>query len=87
MRRFTLDELKIARDFIGRMISDPKDARLVQTLLTMALQMEIDVIAVGIENERQFHYLHEHGCRLFQGYYFGRPQPADQFAATLKRKA
>ncbi|MEJ2592170.1 MAG: EAL domain-containing protein, partial [Candidatus Thiodiazotropha sp.] len=87
LRRFTLDEIKIARGFVARMITDPKDAKLVRTLLTMAQQMEIDVIAVGVENERQFHFLRDHGCREFQGFYFGRPQPADQFAATLQRNA
>jgi diguanylate cyclase (GGDEF)-like protein len=85
LQRFMLDEFKIDRQFVSRMISDSKDAKLVQTLLTMAQQMEIDVIAVGVENDRQFHFLRDHGCRLFQGYYFGRPQPADQFADTLKR--
>jgi diguanylate cyclase (GGDEF)-like protein/PAS domain S-box-containing protein len=87
LRRFTLDEFKIDRQFISYMISDPKDAKLVQTLLTMARQMEIDVIAVGVENDRQFRFLRDHGCRLLQGYYFGRPQPADQFADTLERNA
>lgn len=85
LRKFPLDELKLARAVVGRINSDPRDARLAQSIVTLAQQMEIDVVAVGIENESQFHFLQAHGCRQFQGYYFGRPQPADQFAAALKR--
>ena len=85
LRKFNIDEIKISLGIIARMISYPKDAELVQTLIKLAQQMEIDLVAVGVENEQQFHLLRDQGCRLFQGHYFGRPQPAERFAAILNK--
>jgi diguanylate cyclase (GGDEF)-like protein/PAS domain S-box-containing protein len=84
LRRFHLDEIKIPRHFVGCLPSDTEDARLVQIIFTLGTQMEIDVVAVGVETERQLQLLREMGCRTFQGYYFGKPQPAEQFAARLR---
>lgn len=86
LRKIKLDEIKIALGIVAHMISNPNDAKLAQSLLMLAQQMEIDIVAGGVENERQFKLLREQGCRLFQGYYFGRPQPAEQFAATLTKR-
>ncbi|MCU7851498.1 MAG: EAL domain-containing protein [Candidatus Thiodiazotropha sp. (ex Monitilora ramsayi)] len=87
LRKFALHELKIDRSIVGRMLSDPEDAKLVQTLISLAQQMEIHVVAVGVENESQLNFLRDNGCRLFQGYYFARPQPADQFINHLNKQS
>ncbi|MCU7812323.1 MAG: EAL domain-containing protein, partial [Candidatus Thiodiazotropha sp. (ex Notomyrtea botanica)] len=87
LRKFTLHELKIDRSIVGRMLSNPEDAKLVQTLISLAQQMEIHVVAVGVENESQLNFLRDKGCRLFQGYYFARPQPADQFINHLNKQS
>jgi EAL domain-containing protein (putative c-di-GMP-specific phosphodiesterase class I) len=41
--------------------------------------MEIEVIAVGVERQDQLNFLRDNGCKLFQGYYFAKPQPAESF--------
>jgi len=87
LRRFHLDEIKIARRFLGNLPNDKDDAGLVRIFLNLGAQLEIDVVAVGVESERQLRFLRENGCRKFQGYYFGKPQPADQFEVALIRQA
>ncbi|MCU7921894.1 MAG: EAL domain-containing protein, partial [Candidatus Thiodiazotropha sp. (ex Dulcina madagascariensis)] len=86
LRRLPLDELKIDRSFVRDITGDPKDAQLVQTIITMARLMEIEVVAIGVETEAQLQFLRDNGCKIFQGYYFSHPLPADQFEANLKKE-
>jgi EAL domain-containing protein (putative c-di-GMP-specific phosphodiesterase class I) len=78
--------LKIHRSFIRDITSDPKDAKLVSTIISMARQMEIEAIAVGVETEAQLSFLRDNGCRLFQGYYFERPMPPEMFESNLMKQ-
>lgn len=87
LRRFRLDAIKIDRGLVNRLLNDPEEARLVQILISLGQQLEIDVVAVGVESQRQLQFLLDKECRLFQGYYFDRPQPADQFEGSLQRDA
>jgi diguanylate cyclase (GGDEF)-like protein/PAS domain S-box-containing protein len=86
LRRLPLDELKIHRSFVRDVTSDPKDAKLVSTIISMAHQMEIEAIAVGVETEAQLKFLRDNGCRLFQGYYFERPMPPEVFESNLMKQ-
>lgn len=86
LRQLPLDELKIDRSFIRDITTDPKDAKLVQTIITMAQQMEVDAIAIGVETEAQLQFLRDNGCKIFQGYYFDHPLPADTFESSLKKQ-
>ncbi|MCU7859542.1 MAG: EAL domain-containing protein, partial [Candidatus Thiodiazotropha sp. (ex Lucinoma kastoroae)] len=86
LRRLPMDELKIDRSFVRDIASDPKDAQLVQTIITMAHLMEIEVIAIGVETEGQLQFLRDKGCKMFQGYYFNHPLPAGQFESLLKKQ-
>lgn len=86
LRRLPMDELKIDRSFVRDIASDPKDAQLVQTIITMAHLMEIEVIAIGVETEAQLQFLRDKGCKMFQGYYFNHPLPADHFESLLKKQ-
>ncbi len=49
----------------------------------MAHSLDLKVVAEGVETEEQRDFLSEHGCPLFQGYYFSRPQPAADFERLL----
>ncbi len=86
LRQLPLDELKIDRSFIRDITVDPKDAKLVQTLITMANQMEIEAIAMGVETEEQLKFLRDNGCRIFQGYYFSHPLSEADFASNLSKE-
>ncbi|MES9972299.1 MAG: EAL domain-containing protein [Candidatus Thiodiazotropha sp.] len=86
LRQLPLDELKIDRSFIRDITTDPKDAKLVQTIITMAHQMEVDAIAIGVETEAQLQFLRDNGCKIFQGYYFDHPLAPDMFESSLKKQ-
>jgi len=85
LKRLPLDEIKIDRSFVRDITIDPSDANLVETIITMAQHLGLEVIAEGVETEEQLHFLLERGCRYFQGYYFSRPQTVDDFTKHLLR--
>jgi EAL domain-containing protein (putative c-di-GMP-specific phosphodiesterase class I) len=64
-------------------VNDANDAAIVQTIIAMAEVLGLDVIAEGVETEAQREFLDLRGCHHFQGYLFGRPQPAADFEAEL----
>lgn len=83
LQKLPLDELKIDRSFVQSAPNDPSHAVLIDTILAIARQLGLGVVAEGIETAEQFSFLIERGCPLFQGYYFGCPQPARQLLAVL----
>ncbi len=86
LRRMSIDTLKIDRTFVMNLESNPDDVAIVQTIIAMARNMRMHVIAEGVETQAQADILLQSGCEECQGYYFGKPQPASDFA-TLFAKA
>lgn len=78
LKRLPLDELKIDQSFVHDIIHDNNDAMIVKTIIEMAHNFDLSVIAEGVEDEEQLMYLQENGCALFQGYFFGKPMPAEE---------
>ena len=73
-----IDVLKMDRTFIRNIESDEKDVHLVALILGIAKNLNIPVVAEGVETETQLKMLKELGCTLVQGYYFSRPlHPSD----------
>ncbi len=73
LHRFPFERLKIDRSFIGKMDSDAKSEEIVRTIVTLAGNLHLEVVAEGIETETQFRRLREFGCKLAQGYLFSKP--------------
>jgi diguanylate cyclase (GGDEF)-like protein/PAS domain S-box-containing protein len=80
LSRLALDQLKIDQSFVRNMAVNPKDAAIVRAIIEMARTLDIEVIAEGVETADQRDYLLECGCHNFQGYFFGRPVPAEEFS-------
>ena len=78
LKRLPLDELKIDQSFVRDIGHDNNDAMIVKTIIEMAHNFDLDVIAEGVEDKEQFNFLMENGCGLFQGYLFGKPMPPEE---------
>lgn len=71
-------ELKIDKSFVTSMLENEKTYKLVETIMSIARTMEMNVVAEGIETEEQQAVLTRLGCDYLQGYLFSRPLPAEQ---------
>jgi EAL domain-containing protein (putative c-di-GMP-specific phosphodiesterase class I) len=73
LKRMPIDQLKIDRSFIKDIAHNNSDAVIVNTILSMADHLRMDIIAEGVENQAQIEHLIKSGCKGFQGYWFCRP--------------
>jgi diguanylate cyclase (GGDEF)-like protein len=87
LKRMPLYELKIDRSFIMDMPDDANDVVIVQTILAMAGQMGLRVVAEGVETQAQADFLAAHGCHALQGYLLGRPAPLPALLDQLTAQA
>lgn len=85
LKQLPLDQLKIDQSFVRDMTTDPNDAVMVQTIIDLAKNFRLNVIAEGVETEEQLALLVQQGCLTYQGYLFGKPVPIEQFEALLKQ--
>ncbi|AYC32980.1 EAL domain-containing protein [Pseudomonas cavernae] len=83
LHRFPLDVLKIDRSFVARLDQGPEGQQIVQTILSLARNLGIEVIAEGAETATQVHYLRALGCAFGQGYYFSKPVASAELSALL----
>ncbi|WP_426210394.1 bifunctional diguanylate cyclase/phosphodiesterase [Massilia sp. TWP1-3-3] len=87
LSRFPIDVLKIDRSFVSDIASDASDAAIVASIIALAHNLKLSVIAEGVETAEQLDYLRRHGCDEMQGYYFSRPLAADHFEHLLRQRA
>ncbi len=77
LRRLPIDAIKIDRSFIRDMVGDPRARRIVGTMIELAHDLDLVVVAEGIEDEATLALLLDARCDAVQGYLIGRPAPAD----------
>jgi PAS domain S-box-containing protein len=83
LHRFPVDRLKIDRSFISEMETDRHSFEIVRSIITLAHNLGLKVVAEGIENEQQMRMLRGMGCDLGQGYLFSAPVDSDQIEHLL----
>ncbi|NIC39388.1 EAL domain-containing protein [Halomonas desiderata] len=83
LKRLPLHGLKIDKSFVNGVLEDPVDAAIVNTTITLAESLGLEVTAEGVESEAQHRWLLEQGCQVFQGYYFGRPQARENLKLKM----
>ena len=81
LKRFPFDALKIDREFVRDVASDPDDRALVTAAIRMGRGLGLSVTAEGVETEEQLAFLAEQECDIVQGHLFSEPLPASEFAA------
>jgi EAL domain-containing protein (putative c-di-GMP-specific phosphodiesterase class I) len=83
LKNFPVDRIKIDRSFIGQIGRGQNDASIIRAIIAMAHSLHLKVVAEGVETHEQLQFLKDHDCDEAQGYYLGRPMPAEAYAAFL----
>ncbi|MET9226281.1 EAL domain-containing protein [Lentzea sp. NPDC003310] len=86
LRTMPVHEMKIDRSFITNMRSDPSSSAITRSLLGLAHNLELEVVAEGVEDDRTWAALAALGCDIVQGYGLSKPLPAAEFAAWLENR-
>lgn len=87
LSRFPLSKLKIDKSFVQDIAEMSENNAIAEGIIALAKTLRLDVIAEGIEGERQMDFLQNKGCKQGQGYYFSRPMPAEAFEQFLTRES
>ena len=83
LSRLPLDQVKIDQSFVSKIGIETRDQVIVHTIIGMAKNLGLTVIAEGVETRTQLEFLKRSGCLLYQGYLLGRPMPLDAFRQAL----
>ncbi|MDH6352714.1 EAL domain-containing protein (putative c-di-GMP-specific phosphodiesterase class I) [Brevibacillus sp. 1238] len=84
LRDFPIDRLKIDRSFVSA-ITEKDDAVIAQSIIAMAHNLHLSVLAEGVENELQFAFLREQKCDEMQGYLYSKPLSAEEIKQWLQK--
>ena len=84
LRAFRVSRLKIDRRFITDVATSADDAAIVRATIGLAHELGIEVVAEGVETDKQREFLIAAGCKVVQGYYFGKPVPAATASDLLR---
>ena len=79
LKQFPISKLKVDRSFVNDITDDPEDEAIIRAIIAMGQTLKLRVIAEGVENHQQLVLLQNMGCNSYQGYYFSKPLPADDF--------
>ncbi len=83
LRNLPVDQVKIDRQFVVGVQHQPRDRAIVDNIVTLAHSLDATCVAEGIETFEQLEHVTALGCRQAQGYYFSRPQPAEQIPTLI----
>ncbi len=87
LQQFPISTLKIDRSFVRNIVTNPDDATLVDTIIQMGRNLNLDVVAEGVEEEAQLNFLQTLGCNYVQGLLFGNPMSSDSYLELLLAQA
>lgn len=83
LKRLPVQQLKIDRSFVTDLVHDSSDQAIVRTIIAMARNLDLQIIAEGVETAEQRQILASFGCDYYQGYLYGRPLDISAFEASL----
>ena len=86
LKRFPIDVLKIDKSFVDDVTTNANDAAIALSVISLAHNLNMRVIAEGVETREQVRFLTERGCDEMQGYFFSQPLNAEAFTALLRER-
>ncbi len=86
LQQLPIGMIKIDRSFIAHITDNPNDLSIVKTILTMAENLNIKVIAEGVETAEQLELLNQLGCEFYQGYYYSKPISREAFKKLVQQQ-
>jgi len=84
LKRFNVDKLKIDQSFVRDIPHDSNDEAITRAIIAMCHNLQLTVVAEGVETLEQQAFLYTHGCHEMQGFLFSPPVPAQQLASLLE---
>lgn len=84
LKNLPVDTLKIDKSFTDDIVLHNDEAPIVASIISLAKNLKLNVVAEGVESYEQVRYLSAHGCNEIQGYYFSKPAPAESIEMLLK---
>lgn len=85
LKLMPINQLKIDQTFVRDILDDPNDASIAKTIIALAQSLGLEVIAEGVETQAQRDFLFNNQCHLYQGYFFSRPLPSEDFDAFIHK--
>jgi len=86
LKQLPIHKLKIDKSFVDDIVNDKDDREIIKTIIAMAKNMKLRVIAEGVENGSQLEFLAQQGCHEVQGYYYYKPMSADELRPLLQKE-
>ena len=87
IRKYKIDRIKIANDFVAQSVINKKDMQVVAAIINIAKSMKLKVTAKGVESHEIKELLKELNCNEMQGYFLSRPMSADEFENSLRQNS
>ena len=81
-----IDVLKMDMKFVRNIEQSETDLLLVKLIIDIARYMNLEVVAEGVENNKQLSLLQDAGCNVVQGFYFSRPLPPEEFEKLIEKE-
>lgn len=85
LQQYPIKALKIDQSFVRNIVENQRDASIAKTVIVLAHNLGLRVLAEGVETQDQLDFLREHGCEEIQGYIVSKPLPPDQFVPFVSK--
>ncbi len=83
LRQLPIDSIKVDSSFVRDIGTDPNDEAIVRAIIAMTHSLKLNVVAEGVEREEQYRVLRDLVCDEYQGFYFSKPLPPEEFEAEF----
>jgi EAL domain-containing protein (putative c-di-GMP-specific phosphodiesterase class I) len=87
LKRFPIDTLKLDQSFVKDVIDDQVAASIVSSVIALSHDLDLAVVAEGVETEAQLEFLRKHGCDRLQGFLFSKPLPEHEVEAFVMARS